>query len=354
MQKPQMDLDSTYALHDISSTFLTQYYRTALQGAGNFFEIDYTPLEDDIINTFRTLAQYQNDISASDAFFALSVYRGPAEAMEVLLSNSLLPLERFYTTEGSYSTPLLAKALECYGRQFFIDGNTSNRDWWDPWTSCPQERKQWETLITRLIHKGADLHAPVFRRVDVNCVNLHEPFQVSQYGTPLDSLLEYSRTPDEARRLGAEWLRLLASKGQDVVAYLEKEKMLHSSQHQITYPNFWFFLDPSPHELQFTFDDARPCVWWEWWIDPASHMDLLEHEFTQLVKHTSALPQGAYATWRDMWPFYYPVWHHSGYPQVHELVKRRANRRLQKRYAKSRHCKRSRYPQMPGAWPAQS
>ena len=285
--------------------------------------------------------------------------------MEVLLLNSSLPFERFYTTEDPFSTPPLAKALECYGRQFFIDGNTNNGAWWNPWTSCPRERKQWETLISRLIHKGADLHAPVFRGLDITYLNIHSPFHVSEYGTPLDLLFENSRTPEEARRLGAEWLRLLASNGQDVVAYLEKEKILHSSQHYITTLISWCFPGPSPRELQFTFDDARPCVWWEWWINPASHMDLLEREFKLIVKHTSALPTRAGEGWADLWPFQYPVWHHAvravdqqwpygGYPQAHALVKRRANRRLQKRYAKSRHCKRSRYPQMPGAWPAQS
>ena len=337
------------------------YHSTALQEAGSRFIHGCAPLKDDVINTFRTLAQYQSDISVSEVSFALSKYYGPAEGMEVLLSNSSLPFERFYTTEDPYSTPPLAKALECYGRQFFIDGNTNNGAWWNPWTSCPRERKQWETLISRLIHKGADLHAPVFRE---NYVNIHSPFHVSEYGTPLDSLFENSRTPEEARRLGAEWLRLLASNGQDVVAYLEKEKILHSSQHHITTPISLCFPDPSPRELQFTFDDARPCVWWEWWINPASHMDLLDHEFTQLVKHTSALPEGVDATWRDMWPFYYPDWHSAlifdqfwpgvNFGELAEHAIRRANRRLQKRYANSTHPKCSRCPQMPGAWPEQS
>lgn len=316
------------------------------------------PPKDDLINTFRTLAQYQSDVSVSDIDFALSKHYAPAEGMDVLLSNSSLRFERFYTTEDPFSTPPLAKALECYGRQFFIDGNTNNGAWSNLWTSCPRERKQWEILISRLIHEGADLHAPVLRGLDEN-------FHPSEYGTPLDSLFEKSRTPEEARRLGAEWLRLLASNGQDVVAYLEKEKILHSSQHLIITPIFWCFPGPSPRELQFTFDDARPCVWWDWWIDPASHMDLLGLEFKHMLKHTSASPTGARESWADLWPFQYPVWHHAvwavdeqwrygGYPQAHGLAKRRANRRLQKRYDKSRHCNRSRYPQMPGAWPAQS
>ena len=284
--------------------------------------------------------------------------------MEVLLSHSSFDLQRFDITDDQYYRPPLAIALNCYSQNFLMDSTTSDDVWWFPRSSCPRERKQWEPLILRLIHQGVDLHAPVFREGSLAHGYPYSPFHVSEYGTPLDSLFEISRTPDEARRLGAEWLGLLASKGHDVFSYLEKEKILHSSQHQITHPNSSNYSDLSPRELQFTFDHTQPCVWWEWWINPAPHMDLLEHEFTQLVKHTSALPQGVHATRRDMWPFYYPDWHRADafgrvwsgdyFGDLAEHATRKANRRLQKRYAKSRHCKRSRYPQMPGAWPAQS
>ena len=282
--------------------------------------------------------------------------------MEVLLSHSSSHLQRFNITDDPYYRPPLAIALKCYSQNFLKDNTTSNEVWWFLRSSCPRERKQWEPVITGLIHQGADLHAPVFRERRRANGYPNSPFHVSEYGTPLDSLFENSRTPDEARRLGDEWLRLLASRGHDVVAYLKKEKILHSSQHQMTYPISGRFPYPSPRELQFTFDDTRPCVWWEWWIDPASHMDLLEHEFKNMVKHTPMLPRFVSEIWAHLWPFQYSDWHRvflfdeiwlgSPYEETMKLAMRRANRRLQKRYAKSRHYNRSRHSQMPGAWPA--
>lgn len=198
------------------------------------------------------------------------------------------------------------------------------------------------------------------------------PPLVNDYGTPLDELFKCSTTPDEARTVAVEWLGFLASKGHDVVAYLKKEMTLHSTEHELTIPASWHsdYQYHSLRELQFTFDDAQPCVWWEWWLDPASSMDLLDREFKQMVKYTSAFPIYM-RSWTTSWPFCYPVWNCVFDPddqlrsekfedepptewleREYHFAMRRANRRLQKRLAKSTHSKGLRYPQMPGAWQA--
>lgn len=131
-------------------------------------------------------------------------------------------------------------------------------------------------------------------------------FRVNKHGTPLDELFGCSETPDEAKTLAAEWLGIVAAKGHDVIAYLKKEKMLHSTEHRMTYVDLSHYDDPrlDLRELQFNFDDAQPCVWWEWWTDPASPTNLLECEFAQMIRlgppHFRPL-----LSWETQWPFRY-------------------------------------------------
>ena len=189
-------------------------------------------------------------------------------------------------------------------------------------------------------------------------------FHVNFYGTPLDVLFELSGTPDEAKILGAEWLALFAAKGHDVIAYLRREILLHSSQSQMTYPTASYHNSHSHalRELQYTFDETQSCVWWDWWTDPASQIDLLEREFTQIIKYTCIVPLFVPLSWMSSWPFQYPVWHDfieedvefwpdrsedeidHGLRQRGRYAMRRAERRLKKRNAKSTYSKSFRYP----------
>lgn len=356
-----------------SAPMLTRCSRTALQNAGQLtrtgnLPYDYASLRNHTVDTLRVIARYQNNISASDLSTAFIVYDGPPEGADVLLSHSLLPFERFDITEDSDFTPPLAIALRCYSQSFFLDNTPKDSDYRR--NLSPPERKQWEPLIRRFIGKDADLHVPV------PCIGYnprdHSPFHVNDYGTPLDVLFEFSTTPDEARTLGAEWLTLLASKGHNVVAYLKKELMLHSTQHHMTYPALSYSTNHlhSLRELHFTFDEGRSFVWWEWWIDPASDLDIMEVELKEIAKYTPAYPWFCDSDWISPWPFRYPDWHYCiehvaqlwAYNfedhrrrdplQRAYLVMQRANRRHQKRSANSTRSKASRHPQMPGAWPA--
>lgn len=326
--------------------------------------------KEDFINTLRILAQHQDDVSDYDLSVAVYGYGGPPEGVDLLLSYSSSHIERFDITAGSDSMPPPALVLKCYNHCFFWGNLPKNyRSWQIPWTAPSSERKSWKLLLRRLIHKGADLHVRV-PYYDDHSGN-YSPSHVNEYATLLDVLFQYSGTPDEARVLGDDWLGLLASEGHDVVTYLNEEMILHASQHQMTYP----IISPSNgqplalRELRFVFDDARPSVWWEWWIDPSSEIDLLEREFKEMVK-----TQYVGLSYRDYclsspWPFHYPMWHQVAQERIQSwpdsvctgddevtrrgrLAMQRANRRVQKRHAKSTHSKSLRYPQMPGAWQA--
>ena len=326
--------------------------------------------KEDFINTLRILARYQGDVSDYDLSVAVYGYGGPPEGVDLLLSYSSSHIERFDITAGPDSMPPLALVLKCYNHCFFWENLPANDESWQiPQTVLSSERKSWELLLRRLIHKGADLHVRVPYNNDHS--GNYSPSHVNDYATLLDVLFQYSGTPDEARILGDEWLGLLASEGHDVITYLKEEMILHASQHQKTHP----IISPSKgqplalRELQFMFDDARPRVWWEWWVDPSSDIDLLDREFKEIVKI-----QYVGLSYRDCclsnpWPFRYPLWHQVFEERIHgrsdtasvsdkEITRRaylalqRANRRLQKRYAKSTHSNGLRYPQMPGAWQA--
>ena len=311
--------------------------------------------DNETVDTFRILAQNQDDISAFDLRYATIWYEGPAEGVDMLLAHSSLHFESFDIAESVDTALSLVWAIRCYSRTFFSDNG---------------ERKQWEPLIQRFIHKGADIHVPVLR--EGYNPSKHFPFHVNDYGTPLDVLFHFIETPDEARIIGAEWLGLLASEGLDVAAYLKKEMSLHAPEHQMTYPDYYLSheLRPPLRELRFAFDDGPPCLWWDWWLDPASDIDLLEREFRQIVKHTGVLADQMVPFLVDTWPFQYPVWDDNpekfAQDYLHKylrpadrrrrayLAMQRANRRLEKRYAKDMYSKGLRHSKMPGAWPASS
>ena len=364
-------MDSQYALHDINFKLLTKSSRKALFFAGFSGRLATHPgkisadFENKTVDVFRMLAQYQDDISASDLDGATFGYDVPPEGVNILLAHFSLHFGGFEIAKSVSTEAPLVAVLRCYSRALLKDYSGVHQAAYSP------EHEQWEPLIKRFIHKGADLHVPVPRGGYDPSIYL--PFNVGKYGTPLDVLFQFSETPDEARTVGAEWLGLLASKSHDVVAYLKKEMILHAPDHQMIYPEPDLqdeLLPPPLRELQFAFDDARPCVWWDWWIDPASDIDLLEREFKDMVKHTCVKP--SLWTWSlvDTWPFQYPVWYDNpeklAQDYLHEgmepderrrrahLAMQRANRRLEKRYAKNAYSKGLRHSQMPGAWPASS
>ena len=377
MQMPQIMMDCQYALHDTSSISLTQSSRKALCYAGSsggsvrYWRDVSAPSENDTVDTFRILARYQDDISASDLSWATMYYEGPSEAVDVLIAHSSLHFERFDTAESVGSEPPLAVALRCYSRAFCFQSHPikDNSSRVLPVAHLP-ERKKWEPLIKRFIHKETDLHLLVPR--DPDSLSFNFPFHVSEYITLLDPLFLFSETPDEARTLGAEWLRMLGSQGHNVVAYLEKEMTIRPPKHKMTCPATYFPVEvpTALRELQFTFDDAGPCVWWDWWIDPASDIDLLEREFKQMVKLTDALVTYMNPFLIDTWPYQYPIWYDNPEKLAQDfldhymnpaerrrrahLAMQRANRRLEKRYAKNTYSKALRRSRIPGAWPGSS
>ena len=165
-----MIMDRQYAPREISSNLMTQLFRKALICAGvygrvaRYLHIEIAKSENMIVDTYRTLAQYQDDFTAYDLFSANIAYDGPPEGVEILLAHSSLQFECFDVAEGVGAVPPLAMALLCYSRTFLLE-NSSRFDC----VSCVLQaaylpaRKQWEPLIKRFIHKGADLHVPVPR-----------------------------------------------------------------------------------------------------------------------------------------------------------------------------------------------
>ena len=299
--------------------------------------------------------------------------------MGILLSHSS-SLESFDITEYPDAKPPLAIVLFCYSQIFFSENLPEDDRPLSPQFGCPRGRQQWEPIIKRLAQQGANLHVPV-PRYDYE-THEYYLFDVNAYGTPLDELFSYSETPDEAKTLGTEWLGMLAAEGHDVVAYLMEEMALHSKQHQMTFPTEKI-LDPRSHstfrQLQYNFDETRPCVWWEWWIVPKSHTILLEREFIQIANFDS--PWFFSNVQKITWPFCDPTWHYSMETSLmsqrdfdleaarladirryqYNLAMRRANRLLQKRQAKNKrsgslqdsettHFEDLRCPQVLGAW----
>lgn len=98
--------DCMHVLLEISFNSLIRYSSTALHNVGlSAWCNERASLRDDSVNTLRTLAQYQDDVSPSDISCALIGYRGPPEGVDVLISHSSLLFERFNSTKSSDFTP---------------------------------------------------------------------------------------------------------------------------------------------------------------------------------------------------------------------------------------------------------
>jgi hypothetical protein len=286
-------------------------------------------------------------------------YYGPPEGAEILLSKEVLPLEFFEATGDEMLFPPLALALRGYSY------------------SHTEDLKQWESLIRKLLHRGADLHAPVLPNHRSYTWDLGER---PGHGTPLDELFLCTRTLVEAKTAADDWLQILSSEGYDVLAYLHNEMELHSTHPQLTFPsdrhrhplNFYRSRDnpvyyPMPRELRFIMHETKPSVYWDWWIDPESPTYLVCNEFRDIyLRDFWWALRTSDRTWDMFWPFDYPAWDNSHQPVFYQLprfkeeslewqrlrdnAERRANRRLQRAHAAITGSRRMKYPRMPGAW----
>ena len=140
------------------------------------------------------------------------------EAAELMWSQELIQSEsNVFDDEEVF--PKLAAALRDFGR--------------DP--------SQWERFLRSLLRQHPDLHSPVprFRRTK-DSDELFDPMfpcRVLEYGTPLDDLFVFAKTPFEGEAIAHRWLRVLSSEGFDLVAYLEEEFALHAEQMQFIRPS---------------------------------------------------------------------------------------------------------------------
>ena len=300
---------------------------------------------ENFLDTLRIMVQPQDDITFDASSICLEKYDGPVEGLEFLLSQSLVEYEELYPDNEQYLFPPLAVALRLFSRS-------------------PRA----EPLIRKLVHKGADVHAPVPRQLRAK--NEHPyPWSLDTVGTPLDELFVDYESSFQSRESADEWLRILASEGYDVLAYLEKERALHVERMQLTFrvEDFNHNACPNPRQLVFDFG-SRPSVSWDWWIDPDSPAYLLREVLKQMNVYTderyvyadSALGR---SPWEMLWPIIWPDWdlthepkyqtpEHNAWQCKWYHAQERAERRLRKRAAKmERFHGLKRKSRMPGTWP---
>jgi hypothetical protein len=335
-------LHSRKALHNVGPFGL---FRMCLAKSGG--NINFSGKA--VAETFRVLVHSQGDVTATDISSIISKYNGPPEGAEIILSQELLPFGVSDAGGGEVLFPPLAMALRSYAHAYFHG----------------EQSQEWVSLIRKLVRTGADLHGPVPRE-DRDVMGTWTPYISNEFGTPLDELFINTHTPAEARTVADEWLQILSSEGYDIVAYLTTEMELHSAQHQLTYPSSESTdrgedIYDIPRELLFELHDAQPCVYWDWWIDPACPTYLVRREYRQMVALGRPWPPYP-ETWKNSWPFQYPAWfgdrwlssvgreNETELPRLRDAALRRASRRLQKAHLKVRRSPGLRYPRMPGAW----
>ena len=300
---------------------------------------------ENFLDTLRIMVQPQDDITFDASSICLEKYDGPVEGLEFLLSQSLVEYEELYPDDEQYLFPPLAVALRLFSRS-------------------PRA----EPLIRKLICKGADVHAPVPRQCRVK--NEHPyPWSHDTVGTPLDELFVDYESSFQSREIADEWLRILASEGFDVLAYLEREIALHEDRMQLTFrvEDFNHNACPNPRQLVFEFG-SRPAVWWNWWIDPNSPAYLLREEFKHMnvyadENYVRTVPAPGSSQWEVLWPIVWPIWslcrepksktpEHNAWQWKLYHAQERAEKRLKKRAAKmERFYGLKRKSRMPGTWP---
>ena len=291
-----------------------------------------------MIEIARLLARAQEDLSAFDISMWFQDYKGPPEGAEIILSQDLA---QYYICSADDADPLypaLASVLRLYAKN-----------------SGP-----WDSILRTLIRHGADVHAPVRRKL-AYLDQSEYPCPLTQYGTPLDELFMETLDPWEGQAAANSWLQILASEGHDISVYLQTESALHIRPMQLTHPSY---RTPGyDNERKLVFDwGIRPSVSWDWWISPRSSAFLLREEFKLMA--ISAPDWFLIArSWKEAWPVRYPGWSelHQSYrndtscerhEELLELAGTRAAKRLVKRARKSGRAQRYDEPRtVPGAWP---
>jgi hypothetical protein len=125
-----------------------------------------------VAETFRALVKFKGDVTATDISGIISKYNSPPEGAEIILSQELLP---FGVSDAGGEEVLfspLAMALRSYAHAYFH----------------AEQPEEWVSLIRKLIHGGADLHAAVPRE-DRDIKGTWTPHLSNEFGTPLDELI---------------------------------------------------------------------------------------------------------------------------------------------------------------------
>ena len=196
----------------------------------------------------------------------------------------------------------------------------------------------WDSIIRTLIRQGADVHAPVRRRLSYLDQSEH-PCPLAQYGTPLDELFMKTLDPWQGQAAANSWLQILASEGHDISVYLQRESDLHIKPMQLTHPSY---RTPGyDNERKLVFDlGTRASVSWDWWISPRSPAFLLRQEFKLMAISRPDWFLIA-RSWKESWPIRYPVWSelHQSYGDAdsrkrHKKLLKLAGLRFAKRLAK--------------------
>ena len=286
------------------------------------------PVTDNMIEIARLLTQAQEDLSAFDISMWFRGYEGPPEGAVFILSRELA---EYYICSADKTDPLhppLASILRRYAK--------------DP--------ELWEPLVRTLIRQGANIHAPV-RRILRDSDQYKYPCPVAQYGTPLDELFIYTLDPLEGERAANGWLQILASKGLDVLAYLDIESTLHPLPIQLTHPSYLTVAYDNERKLIFNLG-AHPSVAWDWWINPSSSTYALREEFKTMAL-SPRNPRLIMEPWSRAWPIRYPAWVGdvplgSRYRKFQELAEARSTKKA-KKLAWVQRCEGPR--KFPGSWP---
>lgn len=284
------------------------------------------------MDTIKILAQAQEYFSSTDVSDFFKDHHGSPEPAAFMLSLDSVRYELSCTGHEDRIYPALARALHEYGRAQYesdVHGDLAG----------------WESIIRRLIRIGVDIHAPI------PCID--DQYALSRHRTPLDGLFTRATTPGQAKSTADAWLHILSTEGYDVRSYLEYEEAFHAMQ--------WSLYEPEPYSygpiLQLIFDFSEsPSVFVDWWIDPESSTFLVRQAF----KDMNTFRDPSCLTWKNLWPFDYPIWFlEYGIQYIFEDVELKTNqqlsrrRRWQKKAAKAARLNRSQANcTMPGAWPA--
>ena len=301
------------------------------------------------VDTLRVMVQAQDDFTTDDVrglIFSCVVYNeNSPEGADFILSQESIHYHIGQGAEDDTTIPILAGILPVF----------------------VAEPLKLEPLVRKLVRIGADLHARVPRRKAApRKPDSYGRLPRSAYGTPLDELFRSTSTPFEARAAADSWLRLLASEGQDIKTYLEREMDLHVMDGYFTWPRYAFPEFSQSRILRFDLGKC-PSVWWDWYTDPSAPASELRREFDHVVMLDLGY-RYQLAMWESSWPYEYQKWCDNRAPpdqdyclgerlewtRINTLAQDRANRRMKKKAAKATRAQglKKNRSRMPGAWPA--